>query len=463
MFSIKYYTLKPQYALRGYKDIKYCLLDMKNMSDTDKFLPLSETQFNALELLTAGGISPEDNLIPGLYRRLFDAALEKGFIEECDKTHKLSDYQKFHATKAHAVHTLLWSVTGNCNLNCRHCYVHGGTNPYGEPTVEQCRETVRQMNDANINMVAITGGEPLVRRDLWDIVDIILENHIEIMQFFTNGMALNERFIDEMESRGIVPNWFMMSFDGVGYHDDMRGVKGAEQRAVEAMKLVKKRGYEITASMAVHLGNASVLEETYELLKNIGVTKIKFSPVMAVGNWINQPDKNIDPFYIYDRFLDLLRLYKKDGMPITVSMSGFFNRKKDSVYSPFTDGCGNEDRCNDTLCEPVRRFPYLLPNGKLLPCITMSGTEIEKLAPSIYDEEQSIEKILTDSPINTYMDYTYSKLFAENRECAACENRFRCSGCRGYALANGGYFAKDPYACAFFKGGYEQKIKDIFE
>ena len=460
---MKYYTLKPQYALRGYNDIKYCLLDVKCKTSGGKFFPLSESQFGALELLTSGGISPDDALFPSRYRRLLQFALDKGFVEECGKEHRLNDFQKYHATTANAVHSMLWSVTGNCNLNCRHCYVHGGTNPYGEPTLGQCREIIGQMLEANINMVGITGGEPLVRKDLWQIVDILLENHIEIMQFFTNGMTLNGRFFDEMESRGIEPNYFMMSFDGVGFHDDLRGVKGAEKRAVDAMRLVKKRGYEIIVSMAVHERNAEVLEETYRLLRDIGVSKLKLSPVMSVGNWQNQPDKNIDPFILYDRFLELLKLYRDDGMPIELAMGGFFNNNKGRVYSPFTDGCGNECRCKDTLCEPVRRFPYLLPNGKLLPCITMSGTEIETIAPNIFDEGQSIEKILTDSPINTYMDYTYKKLFEENKECAECEHRYRCSGCRGYALANGGYFAKDPYACAFYKGGYEKKIKELFE
>jgi radical SAM protein with 4Fe4S-binding SPASM domain len=86
---------------------------------------------------------------------------------------------------------------------------------------------------------------------------------------------------------------------------------------------------------------------------------------------------------------------------------------------------------------------------------------MEEIAPNILDEGQSLEKALSDSPIDTYTKYTYKELFERNPECAACEYRYKCSGCRANALACGGFFEKDPLACCFFKGGYEDMIKKI--
>ena len=113
-----------------------------------------------------------------------------------------------------------------------------------------------------------------------------------------------------------------------------------------------------------------------------------------------------------------------------------------------------------TLCEATLIFPYLLPDGRVLPCIAMSGSEMEDIAPNIFDEGQSLEKALSASPIDTYTHYTYKELFEKNSECAVCEHRYQCSGCRANALANGGFFEKDPFACCFVKGGYADKVQN---
>lgn len=70
-------------------------------------------------------------------------------------------------------------------------------------------------------------------------------------------------------------------------------------------------------------------------------------------------------------------------------------------------------------------------------------------------------KALNNSVVDTYTRYTYRNLYDHNSECAFCEHKYVCSGCRANALANGIYFEKDPLACHFMKGGYERKIKEI--
>ena len=137
-----------------------------------------------------------------------------------------------------------------------------------------------------------------------------------------------------------------------------------------------------------------------------------------------------------------------------------YNNEKD-YNIPFTSGCGSCERCSQTLCEATMIFPYLLPNGKVLPCIAMSDSELENIAPNIFDEGESLEKALSNSAIDKYTHYTHSDLFENNPECAACEHRYICSGCRANSLSCGGYFEKDPLACAFIKGGYENRIRNI--
>lgn len=199
-------------------------------------------------------------------------------------------------------------------------------------------------------------------------------------------------------------------------------------------------------------------------MKELEVDCWKAAPIVDTGNWKNQKNKEINISRVYDRYLELLTRYKKDGFPFKLALGGFFqgNKNAPSDYEiPFAGGCGNCERGEESLCESSRVFPYLLPDGRVLPCIAMSGSEMEQIAPNIFDEGMTLEKAFTDSKVEEYSRCTYQELFKHNEECAACEYRYRCSGCRANALACGGFFEKDPYACAFFKGGYEQKIREI--
>jgi radical SAM protein with 4Fe4S-binding SPASM domain len=276
-------------------------------------------------------------------------------------------------------------------------------------------------------------------------------------------MAVNEQFLNEFERRNINPNYFMVSFDGVNCHDWLRGIKGAEEKAVNAIRLFKSRGYSVLVSMALHDGNAGSLLETYALMKELGVDYWKASPIVDTGTWKKQTEKSVNYAFIFEKYLELIKEYKADNMPMRLGLGGFFQGyPEEMIYRiPFSQGCGNCGRDGETLCESTRYFPYLLPDGRVLPCIAMSGSEMEEIAPNILDEGQSLEKALSNSPIDTYTRYTYGDLFERNHECAACKHKYVCSGCRANALACGGFFEKDPLACCFFKGGYEDMIKKI--
>ena len=197
--NMRYVTLKPNMVLRGWKDIPYGILDLDACETDGKVFPINRIQLEALELVTSPGVSLDDTLLPLKIHKLAEQALKRGFLEECSKEKGLEEYQKFRKTEARYIHTLLWSITGKCNLKCKHCYVSSPQNVHGELTWEQCEEVVQQLLDANIHMVALTGGEPLVRKDFWKLVDLLIENRIRILQVFTNGMWINEVFMDESQ------------------------------------------------------------------------------------------------------------------------------------------------------------------------------------------------------------------------------------------------------------------------
>ena len=462
---MRYVTLAPQYILRGWKDIKYALLNLNTWGgDSNKILPLTPLQMQAIELMTSKGVSLDEKILPKSFRNAAEKLLNLKILVECDKSEGLTDFQKYKYADCKMSHVLTWSITGNCNLRCRHCYISSDKNLYGEISFEKCREVVRQMIDANIYQVAITGGEPLVRKDFWELTDLFLENRISIEEIFTNGVAVTENFLDKLEERNIKINCFLVSYDGVGCHDWVRGIKGTEKKTLAAIRLMKKRGYGVIVTTVLHNGNRAALLPTYELMKEIGVDKWKVAAISNTGNWAKQKNNSIDNMAIMNEYFKVLQKYKADGMPMAIKLGGiFYSDGAGRGYSiPFLSGCGTSDREKETLCEASRLFPHLLPDGKLIPCLPMSGTLIEKIAPNIFDEGQSIGKILTNSPIEKYTNCTYKDLFEKNSECNACEYKYKCSHCPASSMEDtGNFFGKCESACLFIKGKYFEKVEEI--
>lgn len=462
---MRYVTLKNRYMLRGWRDREFALFDWKaSASDNRKALPLTKVQKEAIELLTQPKVAMDDPLLPQPLRHAAGKLMELGFLEECAPERGLTEEQKYRFADTLLTHSLTWSITGNCNLRCRHCYISCDDGVYGEPTFEECRDIVEQMKAANISMVALTGGEPLVRRDFWDLVDMLVDSHINIEQIFSNGLMVTDSFLDKLETRHLAFDCFLLSFDGVGWHDWMRGVPGTEKRTIDAIRRLKARGYGVIVTTVLHEKSLPSLSDTYHLMKELGVDFWRVADVMNSGNWKERENSEVDTARLLECYLELLREMKRDGMPLPkLRLAGVVEAWGENYRLLPIGGCSEfgEDM---HICEASRLFPHLLPDGRLLPCMPMCGTELERVAPNILSGEYDICRALVDSPLGEYMGYTYREVFAHEPECAACVHRLHCTRCPATSLSVGGnVFAKSAMACYFNRHGYEERFRAVLD
>ena len=153
----------------------------------------------------------------------------------------LSKEQKYRRYPCHHYEMAQWSITGKCNYRCRHCFMYAPDAVMGEPTYEQCRKIMDELEECGIDKVSLTGGEPLVRRDFWKLVDELRDRGIGITAVYTNGKLLDDAFFRELDARKMHPA-FQTSFDGVGWHDWLRGIPGAETAALDAFRRCREHG-----------------------------------------------------------------------------------------------------------------------------------------------------------------------------------------------------------------------------
>lgn len=94
---------------------------------------------------------------------------------------------------------VLLQVTERCNLRCKHCFV--SSLPEGnDMSLEDIKEKVLpKLKSANVSRVTLTGGEPLVHKNIYEIIDEINKNNMHIT-LCTNGLGLNEEIICKLHN-----------------------------------------------------------------------------------------------------------------------------------------------------------------------------------------------------------------------------------------------------------------------
>ena len=457
-----YYKLKDEFRLRGWELLPTGIV--RRLSGDVGFLP--PAVYRALQK-ACGSLPVGSVLFSAEERKMLAELCEAGILEKSEVPAPLSDAQKYRAYPNRFLYSVHWAITGNCNCRCRHCYMSAGKHTEAEPSLEDCLDVVRQMEAAGVRTVSLTGGEALLRRDFFAIVDALIDADILIVTVMSNGLLVNGKTLDEFERRGLRPE-FNMSFDGVGCHDWLRGVPGAEQAVLRAFSLCKERGFPTGAEYCLHKGNLSALRESVKLLGEMGCQTLKVNRLSLEGEALDIADYAITRDEEFQTYLDYIPQFYEDGAPLSLMLSGFFHSYGMEEFDiPFVKNEEDEDCGDYCLCGHARNYMYITAEGAMVPYIPMGSAEGGRCHfPNI--RETSLADALRDSYYMGFIDTRLRDYFAHNPGCAVCEYRNRCAGgCRGRVASAGAaevdLLARDEDACAFFRQGWYNKVTRLME
>ena len=195
-----FYRLKSGCALRGWEEMSWVLLKRPENS----VRPIAQDQFQVL-LLCDGQTDLPGNLLDESLTRTLHQCVADGLAEPSGNPYPLEPDQYYQYYRNRYTSRVFWSVTGRCNFRCRHCYMDAPDMRLGELSTEEALGLIDQMAACGVLQVDLTGGEPLVRDDLWQLIDRILSYKMIIGQFYTNAWLLSETGLDEFEKRGLKP------------------------------------------------------------------------------------------------------------------------------------------------------------------------------------------------------------------------------------------------------------------
>lgn len=399
---------------------------------------------------------------------LLEELQSKGMCRPCEYGDQLDEWQKVRVCDNRYFPALNWTITGKCNLNCRHCFMAADNTPLmTEFTLEQCLNLLNEIERCGIQTISLTGGEPMLHPKFMDIVRESCRRRITINEIITNGSLITSKILDEFISLNCYP-LFKVSFDGLTHHDWMRGACGIEQKTLEAIELLHDKGFRVRIQMNLHKGNLDTALQTLIMFDQMGIEELRLIRTTEAPRWTqNGGDLCIDLEEYYNTALSITQDYLSTQPQMSIDIWQFLQFwPRRNTYHLRPVG-GGEHTYRDTLpvCSGNRGMIAITADGDIVPCNQVSGKLKQDNIRMGNVHITPLQQLLSSGDYVDNVTYTVGKLREDNPQCQVCDVWKLCmGGCRACAYAlTGNLMGYDPTKCLYFKKGYMQKTLDLFK
>lgn len=455
-----YYILNKGFELRGWDGLPFALR-YPNPHFTDFFDKEDYRIIYALD----GRHDIDEETLTEHQKKLLDYLKKAEIALEASGEERLEPHQEYLKYPGMYKKSVQWSITGRCNYKCRHCFMSAPDYKGEDLSLEQSLRILDQLVENGIMCVALTGGEPFVNPHFYEILDGMKERGLHLDTLYSNGKMIDDHLLNELEKRDMHPA-FHISFDGVRWHDWLRGIDGAEEDTVRAFRLLRERGYQTSSSMCLHKHNIGDLRENINFLASLGLVHVKINVAAPAGRWKNETEHFLTQDDANQAVIDYLPYYFEDGMPVSVQLCTFLdiNKEEGVMRVPSKKYSGREGAEQEFSCGVVKTSMYISPQGKVLPCMTLGGTAIDPQFESVLDRDLS--EILKNSHYRSICNVKMGDCINHNEKCRDCRYRLKCgAGCRACGCGETGtdYLAIDEECCDFFLNGWYDKALELVE
>lgn len=249
-----------------------------------------------------------------------------------------------------------WMVTLRCPLSCPHCLAEDDQSP--EMSLEQSTNLIRQVAEMQVPEFLLTGGEPLARPDMPEILAALRENHVR--------WSLNTAVMPDKRLQKAIEDWppvfVAVSLDGpASVHNRFRGHAESYDQAIESIGYFASFGIEVAAGTTVTSRNYDLLGETFSIVLSSGASRWGLHLLVPEGRAADRKEL----FLSCSQLKGLLAFATDKRKYFSVTMAdeiGYCGGWEPLVRdAPFFCGAG-------------RAGCVVLPDGEVVPCTTLDRT-----------------------------------------------------------------------------------------
>ncbi|MGD2096685.1 MAG: heme b synthase [Desulfobacterales bacterium] len=343
--------------------------------------------------------------------------------------------------KKNELRLVAWETTRNCNLACVHCRASADMGPHeGELGTDEALRLLDQIAEVARPIIILTGGEPLLRSDIFDIARHGTGLGLR-MVMAVNGTLVTEKIVRQMVDSGI--QRISVSIDGSSaeFHDRFRQVKGAFEGTLRGIELIKNAGLEFQINTTITKTNLDQIPAIQNLAIELGAVAHHIFLLVPTGRGKYIVDQAIDAAeyertlnWFYDQraqaplqlkatcaphyYRILRQRAKKDGISVNFQTHGL-----DAVTRGCLGGIG---------------FCFISHRGIVQPCgyLDLNCGDVRQSSFGDIWHQSDIFLELRD----------YDKL---KGKCGPCEFKRVCGGCRARAYEATGDFMSEEPLCSY--------------
>lgn len=176
-------------------------------------------------------------------------------------------------------------VTNRCNLKCKHCVYTSGEWDMPDMTLETVKKIIPALKKLGVEEVHITGGEPLVNKEFFEIARCLHENGFGT-RVQTNGILITPDIAKRLKECGI--EYVLISIDGLEKtHNSFRNNDKSFDYAIKAVKICLEAGLYTRVNTVINKSNVQDLPELIKYINNLKPDQHSFFYLTPVGRGKN--------------------------------------------------------------------------------------------------------------------------------------------------------------------------------
>jgi radical SAM protein with 4Fe4S-binding SPASM domain len=336
-------------------------------------------------------------------------------------------------------HLISWNLTKKCNLRCPHCYMEAGQVAENELTTDECLWLLDDMKALGTEMLILTGGEPLLRKDIYDIASAASSQGFWVVMG-TNGVLITDRVAQKMVECGVKGVGISIDSLDPARHNSFRGGPNAWEHSVRALDICRANGLEVLVQTTVMDMNRDEIPSMIDFARAKGAWSFNLYFLVQTGR--GQQMNDLSPEQT-EAMLSSLVEAQKDYRPMLVRSKCAPHFKRIA----YEKGLGGLESGG---CMAGTQYCRITPEGNVTPCPYMTV-----VAGNV--REKRFREIWETSPVLLRL----RDLDQLKGRCGACEFKQLCGGCRCRAYAAfGDYLQEDP-ACTYQPTGRALEFPEI--
>ncbi len=330
-----------------------------------------------------------------------------------------------------------WETTRNCNLSCVHCRAAATCGPYiGELDTPAALRLLDQISEVGSPIVILTGGEPLLRPDIFEIASYGTEKGLR-MVMAPNGTLVTEPIAEKMHEAGI--RRISVSIDGASAerHDGFRGVNGAFEGALGGIRAAKAAGIEVQINTTITRINQDQIPKILELAESLDAVALHIFLLVPTGRGKYIVDQAISA----DEYESILNWFYDQKQKTSLSLKATCAPHYYRILRQRARADGQSVTFQSHGLDAVTRgclggsgFCFVSHTGIVQPCGFLDLNCGDVTQTSFADIWRHSETLLALRDVSRLKG-----------KCGVCEFNRVCGGCRARAYeATGDYLAEEP-------------------